>query len=30
MLNPTDCLDRWLMRHPDVYRRVVIPAAMKW
>ena len=30
MPNPTASLDRRLMRHPDVYRRVVIPAAMKW
>jgi hypothetical protein len=30
MPNPSARLDRWLMRHPDVYRRVVFPAAMKW
>ena len=30
MPNPTASLNRWLMRHPDVYRRMVIPAAMKW
>jgi hypothetical protein len=30
MPNSTACLDRWLMEHPDVYRRVVIPAALKW
>jgi hypothetical protein len=30
MPNPTARLDQWLMRHPDVYRRVVIPAALKW
>jgi FRG domain len=30
MPNPTARLDRWLARHPDVYRRVVIPAALKW
>jgi hypothetical protein len=30
MPNPTARLDRWLVKHPDVYRRVVIPAALKW
>lgn len=30
MPHPTARLDRWLLRHPDVCRRVVIPAALKW
>lgn len=30
MPKPTARLEQWLMRHPDVYRRVVIPAALKW
>lgn len=30
MPNPSSRLDRWLMHHPDVYRRVPIPAATKW
>ena len=30
MPNPTARLDRWLMRHPNVCRRVIIPAALKW
>jgi hypothetical protein len=30
MPNPTARLDRWLLRHPTVYRRVVVPAEMKW
>jgi hypothetical protein len=30
MPSPTAHLDRWLMRHPDVYRRVVVPASLKW
>jgi hypothetical protein len=30
MPNPTARLDRWLMQHPSVYRRVLVPAALKW
>jgi hypothetical protein len=30
MPSPTASLDRWLMRHPTVFRRVRIPAALKW
>lgn len=26
---PTSTLDHWLERHPDVYRRVTVPAASK-
>ena len=28
--NPSTGLDRWLVNHPDVFRRVIIPAALKW
>jgi hypothetical protein len=30
MSNPTASLQEWLTQHPELYRRVVIPAAMKW
>jgi hypothetical protein len=30
MSSPTACLDDWLYDHPDAYRRIVIPAALKW
>ncbi|MCC7021277.1 MAG: FRG domain-containing protein [Thermomicrobiales bacterium] len=30
MSNPTACLDDWLYARPDAYRRIVIPAALKW
>jgi hypothetical protein len=23
-------LDDWLRQHPEVYRRIIIPAALKW
>jgi hypothetical protein len=29
MSSPTARLDHWLDRHPDVYRRIIIPAALK-
>jgi hypothetical protein len=28
--HPTASLDEWLAEHPSVYRRVVIPAELKW
>ena len=30
MPSPTARLDDWLARHPDLCRRVVLPAALKW
>src|SRR5688500_4805166 len=30
MSSPTTNLGRWLAAHPDVYRRLVIPAELKW
>ncbi len=30
MSHPTARLDDWLAAHPDVYRRIVIPAELKW
>ncbi len=30
MSGATSRLDRWLDRHPELYRRVVIPAELKW
>lgn len=30
MSSPTAILDDWLRRHPELCRRVVIPAALKW
>jgi hypothetical protein len=30
MSDPTAMLDRWLADKPDLYRRVIIPAEMKW
>jgi hypothetical protein len=30
MSSPRARLDQWLIRHPAVVRRIVIPAAMKW
>jgi hypothetical protein len=29
MPRPTARLDRWLASHPEVYRRTVVPAALK-
>ena len=28
--SPTVSLDEWLSRHPDVVRRILIPASLKW
>ena len=28
--NPRLQLDRWLWEHPDTYRRVIVPASVKW
>ncbi len=28
--DPTACLDRWLEKHPDLYRRIFLPARVKW
>ena len=30
MSNPTQLLHDWLGRHPAAYRRIIIPAALKW
>jgi len=30
MSDPVSILDDWLINHPDVYRRIIIPAALKW
>jgi hypothetical protein len=30
MSRATAVLDRWLAHHPDLYRRVIIPAGLKW
>jgi FRG domain-containing protein len=30
MSSPAATLDRWLHHHPDLCRRIVIPAALKW
>jgi hypothetical protein len=30
MPTPSSRLDHWLESHPDLYRRVVVPAALKW
>lgn len=30
MSDPTARLDRWLARHPSIWRRIVIPADLKW
>lgn len=30
MSSPTENLGEWLRERPDVYRRIVIPAALKW
>ena len=30
MSDATGVLDRWLQRHPDLFRRLIIPAAFKW
>ncbi len=30
MSDPTARLDQWLAEHPDIWRRIVIPADLKW
>ncbi|MCY1723106.1 FRG domain-containing protein [Prolixibacteraceae bacterium Z1-6] len=30
MTNATSILDNWLVKHPEVYRRIIIPAELKW
>ncbi len=30
MSSATSVLDDWLMKHPDTYRRIIIPANLKW
>jgi hypothetical protein len=30
MSSPLIALDTWLLNHPDTYRRLIIPAALKW
>jgi hypothetical protein len=30
MTDPIAILDDWLVKHPDLYRRIIIPAELKW
>jgi hypothetical protein len=30
MTGATSILDQWLVEHPDLYRRIIIPAELKW
>jgi hypothetical protein len=30
MSNPIAILDEWLKQHPDLYKRIIIPAGLKW
>ena len=30
MTDATSVLDNWLIKHPEVYRRIIIPADLKW
>ncbi|HET9530087.1 MAG TPA: FRG domain-containing protein [Blastocatellia bacterium] len=30
MSSPTARLDEWLAEHPELYRRIIIPASLKW
>ena len=30
MSSPTATLDDWLAAHPELYRRVTVPASLKW
>jgi len=30
MSSPISILDNWLVKHPEVYRRIIIPAELKW
>jgi hypothetical protein len=30
MSDPTACMDEWLINYPDIWRRIIIPADLKW
>jgi hypothetical protein len=30
MSNNTAILDNWLIQHPELFRRIIIPAGLKW
>jgi len=30
MSNPTTILDHWLIKHPNLFRRIIIPKELKW
>ena len=30
MTSPVTILDEWLEKHPEIYRRIIIPAKLKW
>jgi hypothetical protein len=30
MTKPTSILDNWLVQHPKLYRRIIIPKELKW
>jgi hypothetical protein len=30
MSSPTAALDRWLIEHPEAFRRIIIPTGLKW
>lgn len=30
MSNPRSHLDQWMLKHPDIWRKVVIPSELKW
>ena len=30
MSNNTAIFDNWLIKHPEIYRRIIIPAGLKW
>jgi hypothetical protein len=30
MSRPTARLDEWLLKHPEVYKKIIIPAELKW
>ena len=30
MSSPTARLDHWLAAHPDLFRRLIVPASLKW
>ena len=29
MTSPTQIMDEWLIKHPDLYRRIIIPKELK-